>query len=337
MNIINLSDLDTNWNWLRDEFKHTNDKWHHYSSLAVKLPRFTPKKDSIARILAACSAVKLARKKTSVLISHGPRPALYAGNLAKIMCSDIPHLVYSFNFTNLPQGAQRRLMTSAFQQPTKFVTYSSVERQLYADYFNIPIEKIDMLHWAVHAPKVDLSAQPIEAGRYICALGSQGRDYATLIKAMKKLPHIKLVLVASADSLNGLNVPSNVKVYSNVPLTTAHNILANSAFMVLPLRDDKVPCGHVTIVSAMFFKKAILVTNSLGVHDYIRDNETGLFFEPKNSDDLGDKIEALWDNSANSDEPNTEALSKAGYDFAHQYCTEKTAVSYFENFLKNHS
>lgn len=337
MNIINLSDLDTNWNWLRDEFTYRNDKWNHYSSLAIKLPTFIPKKDSIARIVAAGSAVKLARKKPSVLVSHGPRPALYAGNLAKIICSDIPHLVYSFNFTNLPQRAQRSLMASAFKQPTKFVTYSSVERQLYADYFNIPIEKIDMLHWAVHAPKVDLTEAPIETGRYICALGSQGRDYATLINAMKKLLNIKLVLVASADSLQGLTVPNNVKVYSNISLSNAHNILAHSAFMVLPLRDAKVPCGHVTIVSGMFFKKAILVTNSLGVHDYIRDNETGLFFEPKNPDDLAYKIEALWDNQSNVDGPNTKALSEAGFAFAIKNCTEKTAINYFESFLQNHT
>lgn len=337
MNIINLSDLDTNWNWLRDEFKHTNDEWHHYSSLAVKLPPFIPKKDSIARVLAATSAVKLARKKPSVLVSHGPRPALYAGNLAKLMCPSVPHLVYSFNFTNLPQGAQRSLMASAFKQAAKFVTYSNVERQLYADYFNIPIEKIDMLHWAVHAPKVDLTQEPIEARPYICALGSQGRDYATLIDAMKKLPNIKLVLVASADSMQGLTVPNNVKVYSSIPLANAHNILAHSAFMVLPLRDAKVPCGHVTIVSSMFFKKAILVTNSLGVHDYISDNETGLFFEPKNPDDLAYKIEALWNNRSDSDGPNTKKLSEAGFAFASKHCTEKTAIDYLEDFLKNYT
>lgn len=337
MNIINLSDLEPNWNWLRDEFKHTTDTWHHFTSLTVNLPSFIPKKASIARMTAASNAVNLARKAPSVLVSHGPRPALYSGHLAKIMCPTTPHLVYSFNFTNLPQGVQRRLMASAFKQPTKFVTYSTIERQLYADYFDIDIEKIDMLHWAVHAPKMDLSAQPIEAGQYICALGSQGRDYATLINAMKKLPHIKLVMVASADSLNGLDVPSNVKVYSNVPLTTAHNILAHSVFMVLPLRDDKVPCGHVTIVSAMFFKKAVLVTNSLGVHDYIRDNETGLFFEPKNPDDLANKIKTLWDNQSSDNGPNIDALSKAGYDFAQQNCTEKTAITYFESFLKKHT
>lgn len=332
MNVINLSDLNTSWNWLRDEFKHSDDEWLHYSSLGISLPSFLPKKDSIARIIAAAKAVNLARKSPSILVSHGPRPALYSGNIAKIICPETPHLVYSFNFTDLPNGKQHRLMIRAFQQPSKFVTYSTVERKLYADYFDIPIEKIDMLHWAVHAPKVDKSETPLVFGRYICALGSQGRDYSTLIAAMKKLPNIKLILVASADSVLELNIPDNVKIFTNIPLAQAHNILANSEFMVLPLRDSQVPCGHVTIVSSMFFNKAIVVTNSLGVQDYIFDNKTGLFCEPKNAHDLSEKIKSLWDDSAK----NTR-LSAAGIAFANEYCTEKTAINYFAEFLKKHS
>lgn len=331
MKIINLSDLNTSWNWLREEFKHTQDEWHHFSSLAISLPTFLPKKDSFSRLIAATKAINLARKKPSVIVSHGPRPALYAGNLASIFSPEIPHLVYSFNLTDLPTGKQHRLMTRAFRQPTKFVTYSTVERKLYADYFDIPIEKIDMLHWAVHAPKVDILEAPIETGRYICALGSQGRDYETLFAAMKKLPHIKLVLVASTDSIRGLNVPDNVKIHTNIPLSQAHNILAHSALMVLPLRDSQVPCGHVTIVSAMFFNKAMVVTHSLGVQDYIIDGKTGLFCEPKNPDDLSIKINMLWDDSIQNSQ-----LKDAGLAFAHAHCTEKKAVHYFADFLKLH-
>lgn len=332
MNVINVSDLTTEWNWLRDEFKHTDDEWHHYSSLAVSLPSFLPKKDSVARVIAAGKAVNLARKSPSVLVSHGPRPALYAGNLAQMLCPKAPHLVYSFNFTNLPYGKQHSLMARAFQQPIKFVTYSTVERKLYADFFDIPIEKIDMLHWAVHAPKLDSTEPPLESGRYICALGSQGRDYATLFAAIKKLPHIKLFIVATPDSITGLTIPDNVKVLTNIPLAHAQNILAHSAFMVLPLRDSQVPCGHVTIVSGMFFNKAMIVTNSLGVHDYIKDDETGVFFEPKNAGDLSEKIQSLWD-----DQLKIDRLSLAGYTFASQYCTEKTAIDYFADFLKQHA
>lgn len=332
MNVINLSDLSTDWNWLRDEFKQTNDEWHHCSSLAVSLPSFLPKKDSVSRVIAASQAIKLARKKAAVLVSHGPRPTFYAGGLAKIICQNTPHLAYSFNFTDLPTGMQHSLMIKAFRQPTRFVTYSNVERKLYADYFDISIEKIDMLHWAVHTPKVDLTEQPIETGRYICALGSQGRDYATLIAAMKKLPNIKLVIVTNPDSLQGLTIPGNVKIHTDIPLARAHNILAHSAFMVLPLRDSQVPCGHVTIVSGMFFNKAMIVTNSLGVQDYIEDDKTGLFFESKNVDDLSKKIEALWD-----DQSKVNQLGQAGFAFANQYCTEKTAVNYFADFLKQHA
>jgi glycosyltransferase involved in cell wall biosynthesis len=332
MKIVNLSDLSPEWNWLASEFKLQSQDWKHYSSLSINLPSLIPKKDSISRVIAAIQAVNACKKNSSILVSHGPRPAMYAGNLAGLIKPNLLHLVYSFNFTDLPTGKQRQLMAKAYQQPTKFVSYSTVEQTLYADYFDIPIEKIDMLHWAVHVPKIDLLEKPIETGSYICALGSQGRDYKTLFAAMKKLPNIKLILVASPDSIKDLVVPNNVKMYTNIPLSQAHNILTHSQFMVLPLRDSQVPCGHVTIVSGMFFKKAILVTNSQGVHDYITDEKTGLFFEPKNADDLAKKIESLWD-----DTRRTASLSEAGFTFANTHCTEKTAVNYFTHFIQQFS
>ena len=330
MHIINLSDLSPRWNWLKDEFKHDNSDWLHYSSQALKLPEFLPKKESIARAIAAFRAVNKAKGKNAVLVSHGPRPTYYGASFAKTFCPHINHLAYSFNFTHLPTGAQHKLMAKAYQQPTKFVSYSTVERALYAEYFDIPIERIDMLHWAVHAPTIDSTEKPIESDRYICAIGSQGRDYQTLFSAMKKLPTIKLVVVTNADSIKDLSIPNNVKIYTNIPNAQANNILANSQFMALPLRDSQVPCGHVTIVSAMFFKKAILVTNSIGVHDYIKNEQTGIFFEPKNVDDLALKIEHLWQDSIK-----TMLLGEAGFDFANTYCTEKTVIQYFTNFLNN--
>ena len=69
------------------------------------------------------------------MVSHGPRPALYAGNLDKLYWPDVAHLVYSFNLTDLPQGKKRSLMAKAFQQSLKFVTYSTIERSLYASFF----------------------------------------------------------------------------------------------------------------------------------------------------------------------------------------------------------
>lgn len=328
MDIVNLSELDPKWCWLRDEFKQSSHQWHHFSSAESSLPNWLPKKQSIERVIKAFRAVHHAKQQPSLLVSHGPRPAYYGARMAQLLQPSLPHLVYSFNFTNLPTGYQHKTMAKAYQQPDRFVVYSTLEKKLYAQYFDIAPERIDMLHWSVHAPSVPTDEAPIVKGDYICALGSQGRDYETLFAAMRRLRHIQLVVVATAEGLQHLTIPDNVKVFTQIPLTQAHNILTHSRFMIVPLRDSQVPCGHVTIVSGMFFKKAMIVTNSEGVHDYVQDNHTGILFEPKEVTDLAEKIEQLWNDRAQA-----ERLAQAGYAFAQKNCTEQSVIHYFSNYL----
>ena len=125
MKVVNVSDLSEDWYWLRDEFvgcaRGQGQEWVHYSSLGMGLSKLIPKRDSVSRMFAAWKAVNHAKTGPSVLVSHGPRPAMYSGAIAKLMRPDLPHLVYSFNFTNLPGGAQRIAMKNAFTQATRFV------------------------------------------------------------------------------------------------------------------------------------------------------------------------------------------------------------------------
>lgn len=279
-------------------------------------------------MISAFQAVNHAKKQPSLLVSHGPRPAYYGGRAAQLLAPSLPHLVYSFNFTDLPTGYQHKAMAKAYQQPDRFVVYSTLEKKLYAQYFDIAPERIDMLHWSVHAPAIPTHETSLVNGDYICALGSQGRDYDTLFAAMRRLEHIQLVVVATAESLQHLSIPDNVKVFTHIPLAQAHNILTHSRFMIVPLRDSQVPCGHVTIVSGMFFKKAMIVTNSEGVHDYVQDNQTGVLFEPKEAGDLAEKIEQLW-----NDRTKADVLAEAGYAFAQKTCTEQSVIQYFSNYL----
>jgi glycosyltransferase involved in cell wall biosynthesis len=329
MKIINLSDLDPSWCWLRDELPNTTDTWHHQSSLSIKLPKALPKKDSFARLAAAYKATSMSNKAPSLLVSHGPRPTFYGASASRIFNPKLPHLAYSFNFTDLPVGFQHKAMVKAYQRVNRFVVYTAQEKGMYADYFDISPELIDIIPWAVRPPEVNHDEPPIVTGSYICAIGSQGRDYETLFKTIKTLKDIKLVLVASPESINNLEIPENVKVFTNIPLKEAQNILMHSKFMVLPLRDSQVPCGIVTIVYGMFLKKAVLVTRAEGVQDYINDNVTGLFYEAKNTDDFSNKITQLWES-----ESTTNNLANQGYAFAHEHCTEQTVINYFTNYLE---
>lgn len=329
--IINISDFNPTWNWLADSYPDKTLNWKSYSSLNTPIPTWLPKHQSIRRAYAALSANMDAKFSKGLLVSHGPRPTMYTSKFAKAINPDLPLIAASFTFTELPTGLLHKTMIQAYQQPTKFFCYSNIERKIYSEYFNIPIEKIDMFIWSIKPPMIDENEAPYLTGEYFCALGTEGRDYKTLFAAMKALPSMKCVVVATWKSLEGLDVPDNVEVINNIPLSTCMNILANSKFMVLPLKSKHTTCGHSTLVMSMFYKKSILITNAPAIHDYIEEGKTGLYFEPQDVKELTLKIESLWD-----DPTKTAAMNEAAYEFATTHCTEETAINYLSNFIKDY-
>ena len=107
------------------------------------------------------------------MISHDARITFRLRMSARLQRAQFPHVAWGFNFTTLPQGAYRRLMASSFRQVDRFITYSSLERSLYADYFGIDPARIDVLLWGVGQPLVEPADTPLEPGDYICAVGGK--------------------------------------------------------------------------------------------------------------------------------------------------------------------
>jgi glycosyltransferase involved in cell wall biosynthesis len=207
------------------------------------------------------------------------------------------------------------------------VVFSEYERSLYADYFRIPIERFQMMHWGVHEPPA-ASVDASILGDAICAVGSQARDYATLLKAMRRLPQIHLILVATPASLRGLTVPPNVTVQLNIPLAEAQSVIRGSRFMVLPLEDAQVPCGHVTMVAAMFCARAIIATESSGISDYLTPGQNGLTVAPSDPAALAAAIERLWNDPAAAIQ-----LGKSGREFALAHCTEAKIIGFVRDLI----
>jgi glycosyltransferase involved in cell wall biosynthesis len=332
--IINVSDLSPPpWNWLADHFPSDRLSWKQCSSYSARSrpPLLEIRLRQAGAGLSARHLVRNHRAGRSIIVSHGPRPALYV-ELARAARDQAVHLVFSFNFTDLPTGAIQTLMRRHLTRADRFVVASSVEREIYSEYFQIEASRIDVLLWSIRPPIEELSKPArFGDGPYICAIGSQARDYETLIEAMRRIPTIKLVLVASPHSLPRMAIPANVKVLTDVPLSDAMNVLAHSQFMVLPLRDSRVPCGHVTVVSAMHLGKAILATNSTGLRDYLIKDKNAEFVAPKNPTHLADQVERL------SAHPSLlKCMGDSGLAFARENCTEDSAVGYFRRFLRDH-
>ena len=332
MNVINCSEnTDPSWRWLDGRLPpHLNVSFQHVDTQPRNLVEARIQRPYVARYRAAAQAAHLASKRDAdVLVTHLPRMTAWTELFCRVRGRRAVHLAFSFNFTELPEGRLLQVMRRTLPSVDRFVVFSSMERSLYAETFGLDPQRIDMIHWGVRPPEVPEDEPPMIDGEYVCAVGGEGRDYGILMEAMRRLPHLRAVVVARPHNLHGLDVPPNVTVKTNIPFAQANNIVRYSRFMILPLLHAQVPCGHVTLVNAMYFARALVISNSVGIADYVQEGETGLAVPAGDADALTDRIQSLWDDPALA-----ERMGANGRAFAERHCTEQSTIDYFSRCLQ---
>lgn len=323
--------MDPSWHWFEHQIKQSDLFWSHYSSQPyqrqVRFPILGP---TIWRLFVANKAVSSAMEsKRVLLVSHGPRPAYYASRIAQIRnCTNFPHLAFSFNFTCLPEGIKRKEMSRAYRSVDRFTVFSTMEKGLYSNYFDINPSRIDMVHWGVNPVTATTLPPSNIKHRYVSAVGTQGRDYKVLMEVARRLSGVPFHLVVHPESIKSLTIPENVTVHTSIPYNEAASIVAHSDFMVLPLLHGNVPCGHVTCVMAMHLGRAIVATNSIGLHDYLQHGTNAYLVEPDDPMALSESILSLWD-----DPPTVCIFGERAQDFAQRFCSEVNVLKYFNKYL----
>jgi glycosyltransferase involved in cell wall biosynthesis len=322
--------LGSSWTWFSPRFDRI--RWEFFRANPRNWLERKVRRPSLAAWGSCWRASRAAgRQGAALFFSHDARITYRCAESMRMQGVRVPHVAWGFNFTTLPRGPARRLMASAFTRVGRFVAYSTFERSLYSEYFDIDPARIDVVLWGVGHPEVETPEVPVEPGDYICAVGGNARDYRTLFAAMARLPEVPLVAVLRPENVAGLEVPGNVRLHFGVPVGRANNIVAHSRFMVLPLAGSEVPCGHVTLVAAMYLRKALIITDSRGVSDYIEDGVNALSVPVGDVDRLAERIRELW-----NDPPRSRWMGEAGHAFAMAHCTEEPIVNHLRSVLSDH-
>lgn len=137
----------------------------------------------------------------------------------------------------------------------------------------------------------------------ICAAGLEWRDYPTLIDAVETMPDLKVKLAAASPWSKHENetahrtLPPNVDArrYSYAGL---RRLYAESAFVVVPLKETDFQAGVTTILEAMAMGKAVIATRTTGQTDVIVDGENGLSVAPGDAAGWRAAITRLRDDAA---------------------------------------
>jgi len=194
--------------------------------------------------------------------------------------------------------------------------YGTVQME-FAAALGVPREKL------FHAP------QPVDdrfwrpstvppQGDVIAAAGSEGRDYATLLSAVRGLDARLELAVGNSFSVDGhtqggkevrarmgdidrAGVPPNVGL-STLNAPRLRELYARARFVVVPLQDLDYDAGVAAIVEAVAMAKAVIVTQTRGQVDVLRDGEQGIYVPPGDPRAMRAAIEHLLANPEQADQ-----------------------------------
>jgi glycosyltransferase involved in cell wall biosynthesis len=245
------------------------------------------------------------------------------GLLRRMLRVKAPLIAYSFHFDVDPSASKQRLIAQMARGIDRFVVYSRAEIDHYHRIFGIPGDRIEMTYWGIRAPEPLADPEPVVEGDYLCTIGGSARDYRTFLAAAALVPEIPIVAVVRPQSLEGLEVPPNVRVYVDLPYDRMANVLVHSRGTVIPLTPP-ARSGHSVLVLALHHAKAAIISDIPGVRDYVRDGRNALACPPSDPEAMASAMRRLWD-----DPQLGRSLGDEGLRFAREHCTEEAVVSHF--------
>lgn len=292
INVPDLSPVDDDFLQLQTE---TPIHWIGLSGMPRNAIERAVRRPRLSRYRAATEAAWAARTPGSIVISHLPSMTAAVVSALRAAGRRNPHLGFSFNFTDLPEGARRDRMIRAFANVTRFAVYSQFERGYYAEQLGIASERLRPVIWTQSVPAVaERGPDPGLGDAYVCAVGGEGRDFAMLIEAARRVRY-KMLIIARPDSLAGLSIPDNVQVRANVPARETWLLASRSRGVLTPLKTRNTCCGHITIVSAKLLGIPQATTESSATTEYVQGRRSVLQCQPGEPADFAARIEELID------------------------------------------
>lgn len=193
----------------------------------------------------------------------------------------------------------RRLLGGA----DRIVCFSSGECEAYAELLRLPRERFAFLPlaWLDDEPETD------EDDGYILALGHSNRDYNLLLKAVHGTGLPVRIVAADTAWLEGETPPPHVTIKTNTGFDETNALIAKATFHVIPLKPVGYSSGQTVLLRAMARGKAVVITDTMGVRDYVRDGETGVLVPPGDAEALRSALLRLWDDPARRKRIGTQA------------------------------
>jgi glycosyltransferase involved in cell wall biosynthesis len=129
---------------------------------------------------------------------------------------------------------------------------------------------------------------------YIFAGGRTNRDFETLLDALSGIQYPAIV-VAPGDARLRPDIPDHVAIYRDLPTEEFQRLLLGASIVAVALKHAEVSSGQVVLNRAMRSGKAVVITATAGIDEYVEDGHDAILVAPGDVRDLRAKLSHLID------------------------------------------
>ena len=229
------------------------------------------------------------------LITSFPQLAGTCGLLKRMTRQAGPLVAWNFNLGALYEGQQQRASRFMLSAVDVFVVHSRHECQTYSQWLGLPESRFEFVPLGIGV--VQPWATEDREQPFVLAMGTANRDWRTLFAAVERLG-CRTVVVTPLRTLEGLQIPPQVEVLTQLSLRQCHELCQRATVNVIPIENVDTASGQVTLVEAMMFGRATVATRCPGTEDMATDGLQTLLVPPADPQAMAAAIEALWRDEA---------------------------------------
>ncbi|HZS34964.1 MAG TPA: glycosyltransferase family 4 protein [Methylomirabilota bacterium] len=235
----------------------------------------------------------VAHRRYAAVISWGERLGLPFAAALKLTRASVPH-VGLFSWISRPRKS--RLLRRVHSHLDRIVLWNRVQEEFAVNRLGIPSGKIVRTNWYVDHEFFRPRPEVPPAG--ICAVGSEMRDYPTLLAALDGVDIPCHVAAGTARAVRGPALgdapPPPTVTVGRKTFEELRELYARSQFVVIPLLGTTdTDNGISATLEAFAMAKPVIISRTVA-QEVVRDGETGLFVPPGDPRALRAAIEALW-------------------------------------------
>ncbi len=201
--------------------------------------------------------------------------------------------------------------------------FSDKYLELIKEEYSLPDDKAICLPYAINTADRD-EIDPVRLDSYIYSVGLSLRDYESLMDAAARFPR-QFVIATQPFAVRGLSIPTNVILHFDTFGDKALTLMKNASVVVLTLSDIYSPAGEATLFEAMWYKKPVIVTNTITTYSYIDDKHNGLLIDYRSPDAIVNALEYVFSDEKRSIEMGQRAYEKVVQNYTYEILARRIA------------